>query len=86
MKGSKPPDAPIVGPLNGIGEETGRQLATRSVVGDTLAADSFPGAGVVTAIAVFHVLVLVGAFLLVRWAHIPVFRSFRSSFLFAVVR
>ena len=85
MKAREPPDAPIVGSLDGIGEEAGRQLAARPVVGDALAADSFPGAGVVAAVAVFHVLVLVGAFLFSRWTHVPVSRSFRFSFPFPVV-
>jgi hypothetical protein len=70
MNTDEPSDAPIVASLDGIGEEAGRQLSAGSVVGDALAADSFSGARIVATIAVFHVVFLVGAFLLVGWSHV----------------
>jgi hypothetical protein len=69
MNTDEPSDAPIVASLDGIREEAGRQLTAGPVIGDALAADAFPGAGIVATIAVLHVLFLVGAYLLIGWTH-----------------
>jgi hypothetical protein len=79
MNTDEPSDAPIVASLDGIREETCRQLTAGSVVGDTLAANAFPGARIVAAIAVLHVFFLVGAFLLIGWTHLFGSHPFRFS-------
>ena len=62
----EPLNAPVVALLDRIREIAGGQLAAGPVVGDALAADAFPGAGIVAAIAVLHVFCLVGALLFAR--------------------
>ncbi len=69
MDADEPLNAPVVALLHRIREIAGRQLTAGPVVGEALAADAFPGAGVITAIAALHIFCLVGALLLAGWTH-----------------
>jgi hypothetical protein len=69
MNANEPSDTPVVTLLNGIRKEAGRQLAAGPVIGNALTADTFSGAGIVTAIAVLHVFFLVRALLFAGCTH-----------------
>jgi len=64
MKLDKTADRPVIGFLYGIREIAGGEFPVCPMVGNTLTTDPFSGTGIVRAVAMFHIIVFIGTFIL----------------------